>query len=135
MSGVSRSSEDIPEIILLGPVNVFLLWHSMVIFAVDAFSACASCEIHAEVSAVLLLKVVSFCISGVDFWLELRERGGSFDFDIAISQVLVVPNIVIVVAFFVRGIFLALIDLLASCSLHPFMSLKVFELSELIDFL
>ena len=105
----------------------------MVVFATDTFSAGASCEIHAEVGAVFLLEMVSFCKSSVDFWLQPREGRSSFDFDIAISQVLVVPNVVIVVSFFVSGVFLALIDLLAGCSLHPLMDLEVLELTELIE--
>ena len=123
MGGVSGSTEDISEVVFLGLVNVFLLRYSMVIFAIDAFSARASCEIHAEVSAVLLLKVICFCISSVDLRLQLREGRSSLDFDVAISQVLVVPDVVVVVAFFVGGVFLALIDLLASWALHPLMDL------------
>ena len=123
MGGVSCSAEDISEVVFLSLVNVFLLRDPMVIFAIDAFSARASSEIHAEVSAVLLLKVISFRIPSVDFRLQLRERRSSFDFDIAISQVLVVPNVVVIVAFFVGGVFLALIDLLAGWSLHPLMDL------------
>ena len=123
MGGVSGSAEDISEVVFLGLVDVFLLRDSMVIFAIDAFSARASCEIHAEVSAVLLLKVICFCISSVDLRLQLREGRSSLDFDVAISQVLVVPDVVVVVAFFVGGVFLALIDLLASWALHPLMDL------------
>ena len=123
MSRVPRSAEDISKVVFLSLVNVFLLRYSMVIFAIDAFSARASCEIHTEVSAVLLLKVICFCISGVDLGLQLREGRSSLDFDVAISQVLVVPDVVVVVALFVGGVFLALIDLLASWSLHPLMDL------------
>ena len=123
MCGVSGSAEDISEVVFLSLVNVFLLRDPMVIFAVDALSARASCEIHAEVSAVLLLKVICFCISSVDLGLQLREGRSSFDFDIAISQVFVVPDVVVVVAFFIGGVLLAFIDLLASWSLHPLMDL------------
>ena len=123
MGGVSRSAEDISEVVFLSLVNVFLLRDPMVIFAIDAFGTRASCEVHAEVSAVLLLKVICFCISSVDLWLQLRERRSSFDFDIAVSQVLIVPDVVVVIAFFVGGVFLALVDLLASWSLHPLMDL------------
>ena len=132
MGRVSRSAEDISEVIFLSLVNVFLLRNSMVIFAIDTFSARASCEIHAEVSAVLLLKVICFCISSVDLWLQLRERRSSFDFDIAISQVLVVPNVVVIISFFICGVLFAFVYLFSRWSLHPFMNLEIFEFSKLI---
>lgn len=134
-----RAAKNVPQVVL--PCQqVVLGGHSVVELAVGALAAAASSEIDAEVSGSFAFQFVSLSEAGVDCRLQLVETDSSFLIlvGIAVGQVLVVPNVVVVVALYVGCFLLQLSDLTASRPLHPLMSqesLLIFKLLELSFFL
>ena len=123
MSCMPCSAEDIPEIIFTCLINVFRLRDSVIILAIHAFCARTSCIINTEICWTLFLKVICFCESSIDFRFYFSQRWSSLNFDVSVSQVFIVPNVIVIVSFFVSCIFLTLCHLFSSRSLHPFVYL------------
>ena len=125
---MSSPAEDISQIVFTGFVNVFYLWNSVIILAVDTFRASTSRKVNTEVCWTFLLKVICFCESSVYLWLYFGERWRTLNLDVSVSQVFIIPDIVIVVTLFVCRVSFALIYLFSSSPLHPLVHLQVFEL-------
>ena len=71
----------------------------MVELTVYTFSASSSCEINAKPLCPLLLELVSFGIACIELRVTLVEGRSFFDLLVTICKELVIPNIVVVVAF------------------------------------
>lgn len=98
--------------------------------AVDAFCACTSCEIDTEVGGAFLFKLVCLSVSCVDLRIALVEGGSFLNLDIPVGQVLVIPDVVVIVPLNVSRVLLGLLDLPAGRPLHPLVRLEVLEVFE-----
>ena len=78
-------------------------------------------------------EVICLSVAGVDLGSKLRQRGCSIYVYVAISQILVIPDVIVVVAFLVCCILLRLVDLATGRPLHPLVHLKVLEVVQLLD--
>ena len=130
MSCMPCSTEYISEIIFTRLINVFCLRDSVIILAIHTFCACTSCIINTKISWTLFLKVICFCESSINFRFNFSERRSSLNFDVSISQVFIVPNVIVIVSFFVSCISLTLCHLFSSRPLHPFVYLQISKLPE-----
>lgn len=96
--------------------------------AVSSFSTSATCEIHTEVSASSLLKLVSFSVSSINLRLTPEKRWRSLHPCISVSQVLIIPDIIIVISLHVGSVLLRLLHLSPGLSLHIASHLVIFKL-------
>jgi hypothetical protein len=97
---------------------------------VGALCASTSRKVDAEIGTSLLLQLISFGIPRIYFWLTFEKRRSSFYAGISVRQVLVIPDVVVVVAFNVGGVLFRLFYLPAGGSLHPAGHLLILELFE-----
>lgn len=121
------ATEHILQIVYKRFLEILSLRHAMIVPAIDTFSAGTSREVHAEVGGVAFLEVVSFCEACVDFSVQFSKRWGSIHVDTPICQVLVIPDVVVVIALFIRCFFLSFFRLTTGWSLHPLVHLEVLE--------
>ena len=128
MCRMSCSAKDISQIIFTGFFDVLCLWNSVIILAVDTFRASTSRKVNTEVGWTFFLKVICFCESSVYLWLYFGEWWCTLNLNVSVSQVFIIPDIVIVVTFLVCSISLALVYLFSSSPLHPLVYLQVFKL-------
>lgn len=98
----------------------------MVVPTISAFTATTSGEIYTKVSGGFTLHFVCLCKTCVYFRYKLIKGQGPFIIFVCVSigEILIVPNVVIVVAFNVSCLLFQFRDLTTSRSLHPFMNLK-----------
>ena len=132
MCRMSCSAKDISQIVFTGFVDVFCLWNSVIILAVDTFRASTSCKVNTEVSWTFFLKVICFCESSVYLWLYFGEWWCTLNLNVSVSQVFIIPDIVIVVTLLVCSISLALVYLFSGSPLHPLVYLQVFILPKIL---
>jgi len=102
---------------------------------VSSFCTSATSKIHTEVGPSSLLKLVSLGESCVDLRLAPEKRGRSLYPCISVCQVLIIPDVIIVIAFDVGSILLRLLNLSPGLSLHPSSHLVVFKLLKLSNLL
>lgn len=100
----------------------------MIKFAINTFGTCSSCKIYTKPRRPFLIKFVCFCISCIYFRITFIKWWSSFYLLISICQVLIIPNIVVIVAFYIGCVFLWFLDLPSCSSLHPFLDLLVSKL-------
>ena len=105
----------------------------MIVFAVDTLRASTSRKVNTEVGWTFFLKVICFCESSVYLWLYFGEWWCTLNLYVSVSQVFIIPDIVIVVTFLVCSISLALVYLFSSSPLHPLVHLQVFELPKFFE--
>lgn len=77
----------------------------MIESAVNAFRACTSREVYTEISRAFLFEFISLCIASIDFRVALIQRRGPLNVLISVSQVLIIPDVVIVISFNIGGVF------------------------------
>jgi hypothetical protein len=130
-SVVPRSPKDVPQVILC--LQVFCLRYPVVEPTVGPLRAGAPCEISTEISGAFLLIVVCLREARVDEGLAAGERGSLLDVVGPVCQVLVVPNVVIIVTFNISCIFFHILNLTSSWPLHEPLDLKVFLIPESIQ--
>ena len=133
MGGVTSPAKDVSQIVFLGPIQILPLRHSVVESAVDSLRARATSEVYAKISRVLLLKVISLGEASVDFRMKLGETGSAVDMDAPIGEVLVVPDVVVIVAFLICSLFLRFFRLTSCRPLHPLVDLLVHKFVEFFD--
>ena len=102
----------------------------MVKSAVHSFSAAASGKVNTEICGSFLFKLISLRASSINLRFASIKRRSFFNSLVSISQILVIPDIVIVIAFNVSSFFLGFLDLSSGRSVHPFACLLISELSE-----
>ena len=105
---MSSPAENILEIVTL-PLTVIVVGDSVVVPAISALRAAASREVNAEPAIFLCLGVP--CVL---FRVALVEAWHAFLLHLPISQVLVIPDIVIIVTFYICSIFLTRVSHLPS---------------------
>lgn len=127
MSCMSCPAKYISQIVFFRKFDIFFLRNSVVKSAIHTFCASPSRKIDAEISTSALLQLISFCISCVDFWLTLMQRRSSLNPCIPVSEVFVIPYVVVVVPFNVWSILFAFFYLSACGLLHPACHLLIFE--------
>jgi hypothetical protein len=130
VSGVSCSAEDVSQIVLIGFIQVLLLRDSVIEPAVDSLGACSSGEVNAEVGGALLLVFVCLGVPGVYLRVALEERRRFLHHLVPVSEVLVIPDVVVVVSFYVGSLFLWLFDLSAGRLLEQLSDFLIPELLE-----
>jgi hypothetical protein len=131
---MATSTEDIAQVVSFCARYVLKLRHSVIEAAADSFSAATSCKVHAKGPLTFLFKAVCFREASVNFRFASVEGHYPHLPSLFILQELVVPNVVVAIAFFVCAFLLGLIGLLASWPLHPFVDFQVLELPVELDF-
>ena len=98
----------------------------MIVAAINPFCAAAPREVNTEVGASSV-HLVRLRIARIDLGLQFVHTDRSFLFlvGVAVSQVLIVPNIVVIVAFDICSIFLQFCYLPAGRFLHPLVHLQL----------
>lgn len=98
----------------------------MIVAAINPLRAAASREVNTEISASSI-HLVRLGIARIDLRLQFVHTDRSFLFlvGVAVSQVLIVPNIVVIVAFDICSIFLQFCYLSAGRFLHPLVHLQL----------
>jgi len=121
---MSRTAKYVSQIISVS--YVASLGYSMVVPAIHPLSAATSCVVDAEVRSSSI-HLICLRIARIDLWLKFVHTDRSFLFliGVAVSQILVVPNVVVVVAFYISSIFLEFCYLPACWLLHPRMHLQL----------
>lgn len=134
VASVSSPSKYISQIVLSGQ-QVVLCRHSMVKLTICTFAATASCKVYTKVCGTFALHFVCLCKSSINLWLQLVKRDSSFLIlvSISISQILIIPNIIVIVAFNIRCLFLKFSNLSPSRPLHPFMHKQRLLISKLLQ--
>ena len=130
---MASPSKHVFQVVFLSFLKVFSLRDTMIIATVDTLSARTSRKVDAKVGGVPLLKVISLGEACVYLWMQLGQRRRSVDVHSAIRQILVVPNVVVVVALFVGCLLLSFFSLSPGGSLHPLVNLQVLKLVELLN--
>ena len=110
---------------------VLMIWHPVVVSAVDSLTTASSGKVSAEPSRALFVEAVCLGKATVLFWVTFEQARHSFVSILPISKILIVPYIIIVVAFNICHIAEAcIIDLLPRWPLQPFLSLHEHLFSE-----
>jgi len=130
VGSVPGPPEDISQVVLISLVQVLLLRRSMVEAAIGPFRASSSSEVNTEVGRPFLLELVSLGKASVDLWVAFVQRGRPLHHLVAVCQVLIIPNVVVVVPLNVSCVLLRLLHLSSGWPLHEVPHLKVSELLE-----
>jgi len=97
----------------------------MIKSAVHTFSASTSSEVNAKVSRSFFFEFISFGKSSINFWITLIKSRCPFYLCISIGKVLIIPNVIIVVSFYICRLLFRLFDLSSSWPLHPLLYLLI----------
>ena len=130
---MAGSSKHVFQVVFLGFFKVFSLRDTMVIPTINSLCTRTTRKVNAKVGGMPLFKVISFCEACVHLWVQLGQRRCSIDMHTTVRQVLVVPYVVVVIAFFVGCFLLGFFCLSPGRSLHPLVNLQVLELVKLFD--
>jgi hypothetical protein len=107
----------------------------MIESTVYSFRARTSSKVYAKIGRAFLFEFISLCVSSIDFRVAFIQRRGPLDMLISVSQVLIIPDIVIIVSFDICGVLLGLLDLSSGWAGHEFARLHVLEQFEDLIFL
>ncbi len=66
MGSMSRTTEDVSQVVLVSLDNIFSLRHTMIVPAIDSLCASPSREVNAKERALSFLKMISFSETSVD---------------------------------------------------------------------
>lgn len=95
----------------------------MKISTVGSLRAASSRKINAKVGLPTFVHIIGFRVPSVVFRIAFVNRWHFLVSVLSVSQVLVIPNIIIIVAFYVCSILLrCILNLSSSWSLEPFLS-------------
>jgi len=106
----------------------------MIESAVYAFRACTSSKVYAKIGRAFLFEFISLSVSSIDFRVAFIQRRGPLDMLISVSQVLIIPNVVIIVTFNVGCLLFKFRNLPPRRFLHPLMDLQTFLVFEELEF-
>ena len=107
----------------------------MVESAIYTFRACASSEVDAKISRAFLFEFISLGVSSINFRVAFIQRRSPLNMLISVSQVLIIPNVVIIISFDISGILFGLLNLSSCWTSHELASLHVLEHFEDLIFL
>jgi hypothetical protein len=107
----------------------------MIESTVYSFRACTSSKVYAKIGRAFLFEFISLCVSSIDFRVAFIQRRGPLDMLISVSQVLIIPDVVIIISFNICGVLLGLLDLSSRWAGHELACLHVFEQFEDLIFL
>ena len=99
----------------------------MIESAVNTFRACTSSEVYAEISGPFLFEFISLCVPSINFRVALIQRRGPLNVLISVSQVLIIPDVVIVISFNISSVLFGLLNLSSCRASHELAGLHVFE--------
>ena len=117
MRSMSSSPKNVFKVICLTNA-IIVSWNSVVIPTILSFCAASTGEVNAKECVALLLNRISLRVPRVYFRVALMERWHLLISVLPISQVLVIPNIIIIIALYISSILLSsVIDLLPCWSL------------------
>jgi hypothetical protein len=125
---MSAPTKHILEVVSFGRRNVFNLWHPVVEATIHSFRAATSRKVATERSLSSLLELVSLGKTSVELWMTSVERCNPQLASLFVLEELVIPDVVVAIALFVRTFLDRLVSLATSRSLHPRVDFQVSKL-------
>jgi hypothetical protein len=98
--------------------------------AIDSLRTSTSCKVDTEVSRTFLLKLICFSVASVYLRVAFEERRRFLHLLVSVSQVLVIPDVVVIVTFNVGCLLLRFFDLPPSWVFKQFIYLVISKLLE-----